>query len=70
MTPTEAVHALLQLPDWNERRIASEVHSCQSTINRIRRGRLHRYEVGRDVISLAKQVGIEPGDGAAAPTGD
>lgn len=69
MTPTEAVHALLQLEDWNERRIAQAVRSSQSTINRIRRGRDHNYEVGRDVISLAKQIGIEPVEGARAPAG-
>jgi transcriptional regulator with XRE-family HTH domain len=56
MNPQEAVLTLIKA-DWSEARIGQKVGISQSTVNRVKLGkRSLKYEQGRDLIDLAREV--------------
>lgn len=55
MKPTDAVKALIQCR-WTETRIAERVGTTQGNINRIKTGREPRYDLGLQIVALARRV--------------
>jgi len=55
MNPSEAITALLALPDWTESRIAVEAGTTQPTINRIKKGASPAYGTGVAIVALAER---------------
>ena len=66
MNPSEAIKALVGLPDWNECKIAEAVGINQSNINRIKRGADPRYSHGLKIVNLAISAMKKDGQRRAA----
>ena len=67
MNPSQAIEALLGLPEWTEVRIAEAVGTTQPTINRIKRGASPAYQTGAAIVALAgKELSDKPAKQEAA----
>jgi hypothetical protein len=55
MNPTEAVQTLIK-HRWTETEIAVRVGTTQGTVNKIKAGREPRYELGHQLVALARRV--------------
>lgn len=66
MRPSEAIEHLI-LAGLSETAIGSEVGANQSTINRIRRGKSPRFELGSALVALAKRTPLPEPAAKPAP---
>ncbi len=64
MNPSDAVNELLQR-GWREQAIADKVGVLQPAINKIKRGRMPRYDTGHALVTLAKSRKNPPRKAAA-----
>jgi hypothetical protein len=58
MNPTDAVKTLIEC-QWTETAIAKRVGSTQANINRIKAGSEPRYELGLQIVALARRVAAQ-----------
>lgn len=64
MNPDQAVNQLLER-GWKEQAIADAVGVHQPAINKIKRGRMPRYDTGHALVTLAKSRKNPPRKAAA-----
>lgn len=58
MNPTKAVQTLLKC-HWTQTEIATRVGTTQGNINKIKDGQEPRYELGLQLVALARRVAAQ-----------